>query len=209
MRYLFLILFTVSLNAQILPSQQATHYKKNIIITTDTWDSSEKADCITLSDSNLTATEVNCPKLSPPTNSWFSVYGSTGVSSGTKEWELTIGAWDNFSGNSFDVMVGVTNSRTNENTYFPLSGTGSGYILENGWKHKGSGSYPTGYGPYGSSYGIGDVVKISLNLSTLKITFYKNGVSQGEAYTVNNGTYYLAASYVNNTNASITITGGT
>ena len=29
MRYLFLILFTVSLNAQILPSQQATHYKKN------------------------------------------------------------------------------------------------------------------------------------------------------------------------------------
>ena len=28
MRYLFLILFTVSLNAQILPSQQATHYKK-------------------------------------------------------------------------------------------------------------------------------------------------------------------------------------
>ncbi len=29
MKYLFLILFTVSLNAQILPSQQATHYKKN------------------------------------------------------------------------------------------------------------------------------------------------------------------------------------
>jgi hypothetical protein len=29
MRHLFLILFTVSLNAQILPSQQATHYKKN------------------------------------------------------------------------------------------------------------------------------------------------------------------------------------
>ena len=31
MRYLFLILFTVSLNAQILPSQQATHYKKNSV----------------------------------------------------------------------------------------------------------------------------------------------------------------------------------
>ena len=29
MRHLFLILFTVSLNAQILPSQQATHYKKS------------------------------------------------------------------------------------------------------------------------------------------------------------------------------------
>jgi hypothetical protein len=29
MKYLFLILFTVSLNAQILPSQQATHYKKS------------------------------------------------------------------------------------------------------------------------------------------------------------------------------------
>ena len=31
MKYLFLILFTVSLNAQILPSQQATHYKKNSV----------------------------------------------------------------------------------------------------------------------------------------------------------------------------------
>jgi hypothetical protein len=44
-------------------------------------------------------------------------------------------------------------------------------------------------------------------MDTNQITFYKNGVSQGVAFTVSNGTYYLVASYYANTNAQITITG--
>ena len=113
MRYLFLILFTVSLNAQILPSQQATHYKKNSV-PSDTWDSSTKASCITLSNSNLTSLESNCTR-------WNNVYGSTGVSSGIKEWEITIDAWDDTS-NNYDVMIGVSKLRTQN----PVTAVGNG-----------------------------------------------------------------------------------
>jgi phosphoribosylamine-glycine ligase len=60
---------------------------------------------------------------------------------------------------------------------------------------------------YGASYGEGDVIKISLNMDTNQITFYKNGVSQGVAFTVSNGTYYLVASFYQDTNTQITITG--
>ena len=199
MKYLFLILFTVSLNAQILPSQQATHYKKNSVSSDpwDSWDSSTKASCITLSNSNLTSLESNC------TSSWNNVYGSTGVSSGIKEWEITIDAWDDTS-NFYDVMIGVSKLRTQN----PGSAVGNGsycYILENGQKFIMTGSYSASN--YGASYGEGDVIKISLNMDTNQITFYKNGVSQGVAFTVSNGTYYLVASYVKNTNTQITITG--
>ena len=195
MRYLFLILFTVSLNAQILPSQQATHYKKNSV-SSDTWDSSTKASCITLSNSNLTSLESNC-------TNWNNVYGSTGVSSGIKEWEITIDAWDDTS-NNYDVMIGVSKLRTQN----PGTAVGNGsycYILQNGQKFIMTSSYSASN--YGASYGEGDVIKISLNMDTNQITFYKNGVSQGVAFTVSNGTYYLVASYYANTNAQITITG--
>jgi hypothetical protein len=195
MRYLFLILFTVSLNAQILPSQQATHYKKNSV-PSDTWDSSTKASCITLSNSNLTSLESNCTR-------WNNVYGSTGVSSGIKEWEITIDAWDDTS-NNYDVMIGVSKLRTQN----PGTAVGNGsycYILQNGQKFIMTSSYSASN--YGASYGEGDVIKISLNMDTNQITFYKNGVSQGVAFTVSNGTYYLVASYYADTNAQITITG--
>ena len=195
MRCLFLILFTVSLNAQILPSQQATHYKKNSV-PSDTWDSSTKASCITLSNSNLTSLESNCTR-------WNNVYGSTGVSSGIKEWEITIDAWDDTS-NYYDVMIGVSKLRTQN----PVTAVGNGsycYILQNGQKFIMTSSYSASN--YGASYGEGDVIKISLNMDTNQITFYKNGVSQGVAFTVSNGTYYLVASFYQDTNAQITITG--
>ena len=195
MRHLFLILFTVSLNAQILPSQQATHYKKNSV-PSDTWDSSTKASCITLSNSNLTSLESNCTR-------WNNVYGSTGVSSGIKEWEITIDAWDDTS-NYYDVMIGVSKLRTQN----PSTAVGNGsycYILQNGQKFIMTSSYSASN--YGASYGEGDVIKISLNMDTNQITFYKNGVSQGVAFTVSNGTYYLVASFYQDTNTQITITG--
>ena len=44
-------------------------------------------------------------------------------------------------------------------------------------------------------------------MDTNQLTFYKNGVSQGVAFNVSNGTYYLVAAYVKNTNTQITITG--
>ena len=97
-------------------------------------------------------------------------------------------------------MVGVATSRDNPNKHFQNGGVGYGYILQNG------GIYHNGFSNYGASYGVGDVIKISLNSDTNQLTFYKNDVSQGVAYTVSEGTYYLAVSYCDNTNTRITIT---
>ena len=101
-------------------------------------------------------------------------------------------------------MIGVSKLRTQN----PSTAVGNGsycYILENGQKFIMTSNYTASN--YGASYGVGDVIKISLNMDTNQITFYKNGVSQGVAFTVSNGTYYLVASYVANTNTQITITG--
>ena len=201
-RLLTIVIFLFSYSfgyCQILPLQHGVHHKKSSGgAVSDTWDSSTKASCITLSNSNLTSLESNC------TVAWNSVYGSTGVSSGIKEWEITIDAWDNTGGNFYDVMIGVSVLRTQN----PTTAVGSGsycYILQNGQKFTVTSSYSASN--YGASYGEGDVIKKSLNMDTNQITFYKNGVSQGVAFTVSNGTYYLVASYVNNTNTQITITG--
>jgi len=201
-RLLTIVIFLFSYSfgyCQILPLQHGVHHKKSSGgAVSDTWDSSTKASCITLSNSNLTSLESNC------TVSWNSVYDSTGVSSGIKEWEMTIDAWDNTGGNIYDVMIGVSKLRTQN----PSTAVGSGsycYILQNGQKFTVTSSYSASN--YGASYGEGDVIKKSLNMDTNQITFYKNGVSQGVAFTVSNGTYYLVASYVNNTNTQITITG--
>ena len=203
MNYLFLLTFLVFSYqgfSQILPSSHGVHHKKSSGgAVSDTWDSSTKASCITLSNSNLTSLESNCSGFY-----WYQVYGSTGVSSGIKEWELTIDAWDN-TNNTLEVMIGVAKLRTQN----PNASAGIDsycYILENGdrWTRV-SGSVSTNN--YGASYGVGDVIKISLNIDTNQLTFYKNGVSQGVAFNVSNGTYYLVASIVANTNTQITITG--
>ena len=83
--FLFLFLSLESYS-QLLPSMIGSVTKKGSGVSSDTWDSSTKATCITLSNGNLTSLESNCG------NAWNSVYGSTGVSSGITEWEITINA---------------------------------------------------------------------------------------------------------------------
>ena len=54
---------------------------------------------------------------------------------------------------------------------------------------------------------LGDVIKISLNMNNRELTFYKNGISQGVAYTVTSAsTYYLAVSFTNGSQGKLTIT---
>ena len=199
-KIIYLLFITHFSFSQVLPSYHGVHHKKSSsggVLVSDTWDSSTKATCITLSNSNLTSLESNCGVA------WNNVYGSTGVSSGINEWEVTIDDWDNAS-NAYDVMIGVSKLRTQN----PLSAVDNGsycYILENGKKFIYTSS-DYGNSDYGAAYGVGDVIKISLNMDNNQLTFYKNGVSQGVAFTVSNGTYYLVASYVKNTNTQITIT---
>ena len=202
--YVFCLIFCNYINSQILPSHQATHYKKSSEAG-EYWDPSEKAGCITLSNSNSTAFEDNC---SGGSSNWHSVYSSNGVSSGTKEWEITVNAWDNDGANGFDVLIGVSSVMIYEDSLFSqaadcTSPTGFAYILQNGKKVNGC-----TVGNYGSSYNVGDVIKVSLNMNNRNLTFYKNGISQGVAYTVTSAsTYYLAVSFTNGSQGKLTITG--
>ena len=97
--------------------------KKSSGVSSDTWDSSTKATCITLSNGNLTSLESNCG------NPWNSVYGSTGVSSGITKWEITINAYNNVNDNVYDVMVGIATSRDNPNKHFQNGSVGYGIIV--------------------------------------------------------------------------------
>ena len=75
---IILILLVLSYQgfSQILPSSHGVHHKKSSSgAGSNTWDSSTKASCITLSNGNRTFLESNCSS-SNPTNTWNSVYGS-------------------------------------------------------------------------------------------------------------------------------------
>ena len=64
---------------------------------------------------------------------------------------------------------------------------GFGYYGSNGQKYNGGGS------SYGATYGSGDVIGVALNLDDGNIVFYKNGASQGTAFTgLSSGTYFFA-----------------
>lgn len=72
----------------------------------------------------------------------------------------------------------ATNNALASVTTYSYDNTGK----KNNFNNPGSGS------AYGASYTTGDTIGIALDPSTLQLTFYKNGVSQGLAYTIMNTT---------------------
>ena len=111
MRYLFLILFTVSLNAQILPSQQATHYKKNSAASgSRTFNNCGKTGSIGPSQS-----DCNTAYASSALN------GEVSVTSGIQYWTVPV------TGTYTISAIGATAGNTNEPTQtvgFPSQITG-------------------------------------------------------------------------------------
>ena len=202
LRILIFLMFTCVGHSQILPSQQAIHNKKEVDL--DTWDSSIKPSCTTFSNNDRTAVENNC------SNSWSTIYGEIPVSSGTKEWEVTVNAIS-AGGWTFNITLGIVNTRNNKDTYStnktPGSGGTSGAL---GYVYANDGRTETNvvFKSYGASYTAGDVIKISVDMDAGEITFYKNGDSQGVAYTgIAAGTYYLAATIYKGQDQSLTISG--
>jgi hypothetical protein len=125
---------------------------------------------ITTSNANLTATassNVNALALS-----------TIAVSSGKWYWETTV-----ISGSSM-WSGGAVNPAISTPNYSGLT-TGNSY----GWNNT-STSYNGQTGTtYGATYTTNDVIGTALDLDTGTITFYKNGVSQGVAYTGISGTF--------------------
>jgi hypothetical protein len=122
---------------------------------------------ITISDGNLRAIS--------PTGDTAGVYasGTIGVSSGKWYWEATFFA---SSTPTFPAGIGIGNTQTSTNFL----------AYENTGNKNSSGSASA----YGASYTSGDIIGVALNLDAGTLVFYKNGVSQGTAFTSISGTYF-------------------
>ena len=158
----------------------------------------------TLSNGNLTyvATDSN----------WSAIPSSIGVSSG--KWYAEF-KFSSSVGN--DLNVGIIDEASLYNVISSGAGASDFYI------GKTSGSY--GYfangnkvntassTAYGASYTNGDIVGVALDMDAGTIVFYKNGASQGTAFTGLSGTYFIGLSTyktgeANFGNAPFTITTG-
>ena len=119
---------------------------------------------------------------------------SIGVLSGKWYWELTA---DN-SGNS---NVGVTNSLSNLGTYIGADANGWGYVASGSKSNNGETAY-------GSSWTSGDIIGVALNMDAGTITFYKNNVSQGTAFSGLSGTLFPSVGTSNISTCSFTVNFG-
>jgi hypothetical protein len=97
-----------------------------------------------------------------------------GMSSGKWYWECTVSA-----GTTSPIM-GITNtpSAPSVSNYPGFAANGWGYEAFNGNKVNNASSVS-----YGSSYTTNDVVGVTFDADARELVFYKNGVSQGVAYT--------------------------
>ncbi len=109
--------------------------------------------------------------------------GTIGVSSGKWYWEVTR------TTSGANLIAGIVDSATGADK-FPGQTSGSyGYYGLDGTKIN-NGSFSA----YGASFGIGDVIGVALDLDAGTLVFYKNGTSQGTAFTGLSGTFFPAAS---------------
>ena len=129
---------------------------------------------VTLSDGNLVSTDGG-------TTYGLHSVGTIAVSSGKWYWETTL-----TSAGGVYANIGVVDLNKP-----PKLQQHTGIIyMQNGAKKSGDDVFTSGSGTaYGASYTTGDVIGIALNMDDNEITFYKNGDSQGVAFTGISGNY--------------------
>ena len=119
--------------------------------------------------------------------------GTIGVSSGKWYYEITCGAFTGGTG----LEIGASQEDL-QSTISASQGPGdcpNGYFYINDGR-KVNNSSPSSYG---ATYTDGDVIGVALDLDNNTIEFFKNGTSQGDAYTsMNAGTYFPAVGDYNN-----------
>lgn len=134
---------------------------------------------------NITFSKANIALTIGVNFQWRSATATMSVASGKWYWEVT----KTNSTTSGDAMLGIVADTVNisGNYYFAQSALGYSYI-DGGNKINSASSVA-----YGSSWTINDVIGIAFDADTGQLTFYKNGVSQGLAYTVTSGYSYYPA----------------
>ena len=133
----------------------------------------DKGSAVTIADGNLGFTNGGA--------SGTIGKGTIAVSSGKWYWEAT-----SVSGSN---IVGIVSSATAPSvTYTGSTSAGYGYSGNNGQKYNNGGGVS-----YGATYTNNDVIGIALDLDSGTLTFYKNNVSQGTAFTGLSGEFVPSA----------------
>lgn len=148
------------------------------------WNPSDKSADVTLSNGDLTAAISNSVADA-------AVRGTIGKSSGKWYWEITLAALS-----SGIPSIGIANSSLPLTSFVGETSGSWGYV--NGQKYNNSSG-----AAYGATYTVGDVISVALDMDGGTITFYKNGASQGQAFSGITGTIYPA---VSNTTSSTSAT---
>lgn len=147
-----------------------------------TWNASDIAANLTLSNGNLTIKNTS----GSGSISYRTGRATVGKSSGKWYWEITVNDMTNTGGS-----IGVAASTQSLTNFIGASGqSGWGYQASNGNCNSNGGT------SYGASWTTGDVIGVALNMDAGTVTFYKNGTSQGTIESVGctsvTGTVYPA-----------------
>jgi hypothetical protein len=128
-----------------------------------TWNPLDKNASVNTLNGNLDANVAS--------GSWFSVRATFGMSSGKWYWECT-------PDSSSAALIGIGLPTASLATYVGGDAFGWSYFSSNGNKFNNNTSVA-----YGAGYTTNDVVGIAFDADNGTLTFYKNGTSQGTAYT--------------------------
>jgi hypothetical protein len=117
-----------------------------------------------------------------------------GVSTGKWYFECT----NNGTPSAGFTYIGVATKGFNfdDTTNILILGNETRYYRSDGNSSTSNGSQTTA--AYGASYTTGDIIGVALNLDAGTITFYKNGTTQGVAFSGLSGTYFACGSSINN-----------
>ena len=126
---------------------------------------------LTLTNGNLDATYA--------TQAWRAVRATVGVSSGKWYWEITTPDANIASSAPYSsILTGIAQSYASLTTAIGLDPHSWGYYNYNGVLY-----YNSVSSSYGSSWIAGDVIGVAFDADNGTLTFYKNNISQGTAYT--------------------------
>lgn len=145
------------------------------------WNTADKSTKITID--GLKATKGTAPP------DYAGVRANIGKSSGKWYWEMTVTLGSTASDAQF---IGVSNTSESVDTF-----TGA---TVNGWSYSPGYKRHNGATLFGATFTTGDVIGVALDLDAGTLEFYKNGVSQGVAFSSGvSGTLYPAVSMGYNT----------
>lgn len=125
----------------------------------------------------------NLDAVSNASSNGSSLMGTIAISSGKWYWEYVVTS-NTQAGNKMGIVGTQFNPNFQADSYFVYFSYGYGYQA-NGQKANNN-----TFTSYGATYTNGDVIGCAFDADGGNLTFYKNGVSQGTAFTGISGTFY-------------------